>query len=255
MSEKYYKFTIFGIGGILIFLAIFFAPSSLHAELNKAGKPAPGVFGVNLGYYSGPNMGNYIDYLNDYYGDLGSSNKIDDFAGRLALTLWFKSFFSSHFAYGFFLTMGGFATDQVFKYQNEQETQSFQAYEEYRLKTAQIGFDLTYSPVNTQKSRLFPYISAGGLLSSGTMEVFYSNYTDPGLDLLRSLGYRENDINIGYRFAAGLIYPVSDRFAISFNTEFVDSRLNFDANFDEGSDIDMTNRQWFTGIGVSYFYR
>jgi len=225
-----------------------------YSGVNKAPNPPLGWVGCDLGYFTAPNLGSYRDYINGYYANLGSSEKMANFGGRAAINLQFKSFISSHFAYGCFLTMGGFATDQVFRYYDN-FSKGYQAREEYRLRTADIGFDFTFTPVNSRSTHFIPYICAGGMLSSGTLEVFYSNYADRNLELMDAISYRENNFNFGYRLAGGILLPVSGRLGLNAVTIFSDSKLDFAIDFDSNAEINMQNRQWFSGVGLIYFYR
>ncbi|MBD3168741.1 MAG: hypothetical protein GF307_04605 [candidate division Zixibacteria bacterium] len=232
-------------------MAIIWAllPNMANAEIRKVYNPPIAWMGASAGYLSGPNFGNYRDYLNNYYNDLGSSERISNFGGGAAFNLELKNFFSSHFAYGLFFTAGNFNTDQIFNFRDNGD---YQVLEEYQLKYGQFGADFSFSPVDTRRSRLVPYVTVGGLLSSGVLDVLYSEDSPNGR---RSWSYNENTFDIGYRFGAGLVFPVSTSLALHANSFYSYSRLKFNADFDPDEPINIKGGQWFTGVGIVYLYK
>lgn len=236
---------------IVVFLTLFFIVGPVDAGLRRIPNFPLGWVGADMGYSSGPNFGGYRDFLNDYYHHRGSLQNLSDFGGRLVVNLGLKSFFSSHFAYGFFLTLGGYSTDQVFDHWSESD-EYYQSFEEYRLKSAQIGFELTFTPVNTRTTRIVPYIAAGGLLSSGVLEVLYSEDGPMGR---RAWSYRENTFNTGYRFGGGLVLPLSETVALNASSFYSNSKYKFNETLGSGGPIEIENQQWYAGIGLVYFYR
>jgi hypothetical protein len=250
MSRISFLFSSITISVLLLFM-VFVFDGSADAELRRVENPSLSWVNVDLGYSSGPNLGGYRDFVNDYYRNLGSVERLSDFGGRLALNIGYKSFFSSHFAYGFFLTIGGFSTDQVFDYLGN-DNQYYQALEEYRMKTGQFGFDMSFTPVNSKKTKIIPYVSAGGLLTSGVLDVLYSEDGPRGN---RAWSYSESSFGVGYRVGGGLVIPISDPVALNTNTYFSYSKLKFDASAISDDPIDIKYKQWFGGIGLLYFFQ
>ncbi|MCP4633960.1 MAG: hypothetical protein GY855_13630 [candidate division Zixibacteria bacterium] len=231
-------------------IAISIVPSTTEAGIDKRLNRPAGWVGLYMGYISGPDLGGYRNFVNEYYSERGSLQQISDFGGQLAFNFEYKSFFSSHFAYGFSICFGGFATDQVFDYVDN--NLQAQAFEEYRYKAGQFGFDLSFTPVNTRKTKIVPYISAGGLLYSGVLDLLISENDSEGQ---RAYSFRDNTFDIGYRFGGGLIYPVGESIAISANSYYSHSNLKFDVTFDNGKHIKIKNDLLFIGFGIAYFYK
>ncbi|GEM_PF-6288613 len=248
MNKKIPKITVITLTlGMFLFILV---PSS-GASLRRVHRPPLGWVSLDLGYLSSPDLGSYRTYLNNYYFQQGSTDRLSNFGGGVGMNFEYKSFFTPHFGYGFFFSFGSFSTDQVFNYYDDYSN-PYQSYEEYNLKSARIGMDLSFSPINTRRSRVVPYFSAGGMISSGTLEFLY---TEVGQGARYDMSYRESTFNFGYRFEAGLVIPVGRRFAFKAVSRYSSSELNFDASFDSNRNIDIESNQWFVGGGLVYFYK